>query len=123
MNEQTGNYTLIPMSEIRDEPRKIAVAWHESASNWIGDKHKLASDIQNYADFVSSEKDIEIARLKQTLINVSNEIGTDYRNQCDEVDWYNNNMPGVGQTFDYKSRPIKPLVLQIIDDALKQTEQ
>lgn len=44
------------MSEIRDEPRKIAVAWHESATNWIGDKAKLASDIQNYADWYAKEQ-------------------------------------------------------------------
>lgn len=49
-------YPLIPMSEIREEPRKIAVAWHEAATNWIGDKAKLASDIQNYADNYAKEQ-------------------------------------------------------------------
>ena len=43
------DYPLIPMSEIEDEARLIAVRWHENATNWIGDKHKLASDIMNYA--------------------------------------------------------------------------
>lgn len=42
------NYKLIPMLEITDEVRKLAVAWGEKLGyDWIGDKHKLASDIQN----------------------------------------------------------------------------
>lgn len=43
------DYPLIPMSKVSDEARMIAVAWHENATDWIGDKHKLASDIMNYA--------------------------------------------------------------------------
>jgi predicted HAD superfamily Cof-like phosphohydrolase len=44
------DYPLIPMSEITDEARRIAVAWMECEDkNWIGQKHKLASDIMNYA--------------------------------------------------------------------------
>jgi hypothetical protein len=52
---KTAEYPLIPMSEIRDEIRKISVSWHENATNWIGDKHKLASDIQNYANSYASQ--------------------------------------------------------------------
>lgn len=44
-----NDYPLIPMKDIDPEARKIAVRWHENATNWIGDKHKLASDIMNYA--------------------------------------------------------------------------
>lgn len=46
-----NDYALIPMSEITDEARTIAVLWCESKDQnaWIGDKHKLASDIMNYA--------------------------------------------------------------------------
>ena len=48
--EEEINYKLIPMSEITDEARKLSVAWCEASGiNWIGDKHKLASDIMNYA--------------------------------------------------------------------------
>jgi len=44
------NYKLIPMSDITDEAREIAVAWMECEDkDWIGQKHKLASDIMNYA--------------------------------------------------------------------------
>lgn len=43
------DYPLIPMKDIDDEARLIAVRWHENATNLIGDKHKLASDIMNYA--------------------------------------------------------------------------
>ena len=43
-------YELIPMSEITDEAREIAVVWMECEDkNWIGQKHKLASDIMNYS--------------------------------------------------------------------------
>jgi hypothetical protein len=43
-------YELIPLSDITDEAREIAVKWCESVGiDWIGDKHKLASDIMNYA--------------------------------------------------------------------------
>ena len=43
-------YKLIPMSEITDEAREIAVAWMQcDDKDWIGQKHKLASDIMNYA--------------------------------------------------------------------------
>lgn len=48
------DYPLIPMKDIEDEARLIAVRWHENATNWIGDKHKLASDIMNYARRKSS---------------------------------------------------------------------
>lgn len=48
------DYPLIPMSEIEDEARLIAIRWHENATDWIGDKHKLASDIMNYARRKSS---------------------------------------------------------------------
>lgn len=46
----TMNYKLIPMDEITDEARMLAVAWgeeHEVPS--VENKHKLASDIMNYA--------------------------------------------------------------------------
>jgi len=47
-----GNYDLIPMNEISDKAREIAVVWIEhfdSATFAIQNKHKLASDIMNYA--------------------------------------------------------------------------
>ena len=47
--EMDSDYPLIPMNEIDDEARILAVRWHENATNWIGDKHKLASDIMNYS--------------------------------------------------------------------------
>ena len=47
--EMQSDYPLISMSDITDEARLLAIAWHENATDWIGDKHKLASDIINYA--------------------------------------------------------------------------
>jgi hypothetical protein len=44
------DYPLIPMKDITDEARMIAVDWMECEENsWIKQKHKLASDIMNYA--------------------------------------------------------------------------
>jgi hypothetical protein len=44
------DYKLIPMSEIDDEAREISVRWMECEDkDWIGQKHKLASDIMCYA--------------------------------------------------------------------------
>jgi hypothetical protein len=44
-------YDLIPMTDIDDEARDIAVIWAAHVNlKWIGDKHKLASDIMNYAN-------------------------------------------------------------------------
>jgi hypothetical protein len=46
-------YTLIPLSEITDNARKLAVVWVEelqdTGGSMIQQKHKLASDIMNYA--------------------------------------------------------------------------
>ena len=50
--ELKGKYPLIPINEIDDEARQLAVMWIESEvreMDWIGDKHKLASDFMNYA--------------------------------------------------------------------------
>lgn len=43
-------YKLIPMSEITDEAREIAVEWGANMKDdFITQKQKLASDIMNYA--------------------------------------------------------------------------
>lgn len=50
--ELKTDYPLIPMSEITDEARLIAVAWvegYERQGMDIPGKQKLASDIMNYA--------------------------------------------------------------------------
>lgn len=67
---------------------------------------------------VIKEQAERIEKLEAALRELADEIGKDYRNECDEADWYNNNMPGVGQSLDYKSRPSKPKALEIIDNAL-----
>lgn len=45
------NYDLIPMDKISDDAREIAKRWYDGVSemNDIREKHKLASDIMNYA--------------------------------------------------------------------------
>ena len=48
--ELESDYPLIPMSEISDEARELAVLWSENMiDDFITQKHKLASDIMNYA--------------------------------------------------------------------------
>jgi len=50
MKPVEDDYPLIPINEITDEARKLAVTWMECEDkNWIRQKHKLASDIMNYA--------------------------------------------------------------------------
>lgn len=50
MGNVNKDYKLIPMSEITDEAREIAVRWGENMKDdFITQKHKLASDIMNYA--------------------------------------------------------------------------
>ena len=62
------NYKLIPMSEITDDAREIAVAWMEcDDKDWIGQKHKLASDIMNYAKEQCRKRD-ELIKAQEELI-------------------------------------------------------
>ena len=52
------DYQLIPMNDIDPEARELSVLWVESdvkEMNWIGDKHKLASDFMNYAKSKNKE--------------------------------------------------------------------
>lgn len=66
-----NNYPLIPMNEITKEARQIAVLWHENATDWIGDKHKLASDIMNYARRAQENMPIEIrAGITNTKVSI-----------------------------------------------------
>lgn len=69
-------WKLIPLDEITDFARKIAVAWCDGFESDLGiqieQRHKLASDIMNYAQVVNLtlsesnlEKDKEIERLKE----------------------------------------------------------
>jgi hypothetical protein len=45
-----NDYKLIPMADITEEARVIAVRWMECGDrDFIREKHKLASDIMNYA--------------------------------------------------------------------------
>ena len=59
------------MNEITKEARQIAVLWHENATDWIGDKHKLASDIMNYARRAQENMPIEIrAGITNTKVSI-----------------------------------------------------
>ncbi len=82
--EMLKDYPLIRMEDITDEARILSVAWHENATNWIGDKHKLASDIMNYARRVTSKKDAEISALKSTMIAAAEEIHEHWQAHCDK---------------------------------------
>lgn len=56
------------MSDIRPEIRELAVSWAEANKyDWIGDKHKLASDIQNYSDWYNSLLQAKIDRYEAAL--------------------------------------------------------
>lgn len=82
------NYKLIPMSDIDPEAKRIAILWHENATDWIGDKHKLASDIMNYTANKLEEKDKRIKELGivwDKLVEWRNQSSTpDFI--CNEID-------------------------------------
>lgn len=80
-----SEYKLIPLNEITDEARKIAVLWGDEyfPGHALPEKHKLASDIMNYAKRFADQQakkeaiafQNEIERLKgvtRTLWNVWN---------------------------------------------------
>ena len=68
---KTADYKLIPMSEITDEAREIAVAWVDgytpggSIYPEIAQIQKLASDIMNYAAQQNSELTKELTSLRE----------------------------------------------------------
>lgn len=68
-NTLNKKYRLIPMDEITDDAREIAKRWYDGVSemNDIGQKHKLASDIMNYANQQTSELNSEIKRLTKMI--------------------------------------------------------
>jgi hypothetical protein len=67
-----NDYRLIPMSEITDEARVIAVKWMECGDrDFIREKHKLASDIMNYARRYNTRL---IELLKQVVTREQSEV-------------------------------------------------
>lgn len=87
----TKDYKLIPMFEITDEAREIAVAWMECEDkHWIRQKHKLASDIMNYAESYHKEK------LKNDLIHFAYQ-----RNEQHFLDWESKYMISVNEINDF----------------------
>lgn len=58
MKSIDNDYQLIPLSEITDEAREIAVRWGDEYFPGVAlnEKHKLASDIMNYARRYHEEK-------------------------------------------------------------------
>jgi hypothetical protein len=70
-------YKLIPMSKITDEARRLAVLWMECEDkSWIGQKHKLASDIMNYALKYASqrvEREVSDSDIESASIDYLNE--------------------------------------------------
>jgi hypothetical protein len=69
--------------------------------------------------WTKSELFSEKQKLRDALQEIVTELDKSYRAECDHADWYNNNMPGVGQTIDYVSRPSMPIALKIATEALK----
>ena len=79
------DYKLIPMSDITDEAREIAVAWMECEDkDWIGQKHKLASDIMNYAKKQNAEMTEVLRSVNAYFVQLQNRGGLTYK---DENTW------------------------------------
>ena len=67
---ETPKYKLFPMSEITDESRMIAVSWIENYGTMgfdIENKHKLASDIMNYASNQLTTLTIELDKANKQI--------------------------------------------------------
>jgi hypothetical protein len=47
--------------------------------------------------------------IRETLDGLLRNILAAYQAEVDQVNWHNNNMPGVGQNIDYKSLPPYPV--------------
>lgn len=54
--EQLPPLPVIPMGDIIDEIRMLAVIWGESFNMGIRDTHKLASDMQNIFNHLNSKR-------------------------------------------------------------------
>lgn len=103
---------LIPLNEITDEAGLIAVAWVEGynpSSLDIGSKHKLASDIMNYAASICEQENKElreeIKALNKIIDNhekvvqhiqshynnvvghLENEVKSSYSLDCQDAEW------------------------------------
>mgnify|MGYP003393464478 CR=1 FL=1 len=64
MKKIDTDYQLIPMADITEDAREIAVRWGENMRDgFINQKHKLASDIMNYAKHYAVEVLTEILLL------------------------------------------------------------
>lgn len=85
MKELAKGYSLIPMGEITNEARALAVEWCENykpmGSINLEQKHKLASDIMNYANKYAEQLKADNERLKgliekayQTAFNESDSL-------------------------------------------------
>jgi len=72
MKTLDDDYQLIPMSEITDEAREIAVRWGDNMKDdFIAQKHKLASDIMNYARRYHAQFEISDEEIyRQILIHL-----------------------------------------------------
>lgn len=81
MKARRFTYNLIPTCDIKEETRKLAVAWvdglptkYSTVMPAIAQKQKLASDIQNYAEQFAI--DCVIAAIKLARKGAEWEIGT-----------------------------------------------
>lgn len=101
-------YPIIPMSEIDEEAREIAIRWAgESGMDWIGDKHKLASDIMNYARRCCIRNITDINK----RIHIDNKIGV-----ISNIVTNDNNIVLVYVDFDTPNRHFK---IYTLEDILK----
>jgi uncharacterized protein Yka (UPF0111/DUF47 family) len=90
--KKAHEYKLIPMFDITDEARKIAVAWMACEDkDWIGQKHKLASDIMNYAESYAHEREAKwrelyeaYKELEETLYGMKR--GDELRHRITEIE-------------------------------------
>lgn len=74
-----------------------------------------------FTDLATTQQAERVKELETALNELESIFSNEYKGRCEQADWYNNNMPRVGQTIDYMSRPPKPKVLEVIDNALNKS--
>ncbi len=100
MKSIENDYPLIPMGEITDEARILAVRWGDNMKDdFITQKHKLASDIMNYArryyeSEIESAKVFTPQKIREKLLELNPQIIPDslYTNPFlyeNTQEWYN----------------------------------
>lgn len=83
----------------------------------------LSSEGNSTYEWVKDERrktDLALAYLLTKVIEAKNVVEAKYKADYANASWYNNNIPGVGQTTDYMPTPLYPKELTILEKILAE---